>query len=533
MYNGNNIVNLSFTLDKINKIKDDLINNYFFISDFLKEKKHKSIDRDSTEKIITIQSKLDIAMNFSISKIEFILLELRKKIKTNSSATNKISINDEFVSPGHIDEIENDFIAKTNSIEDAKFFSDLDFSDFESEKDRIENTINNSKRNADKSFQDEKNNINITPEEILFFGEKLNDIETKMRLDIDQLKMDSKFISEINDNLMLQMQNMSPKPGHDNSAYETNAFYLALEKNLGQIIAKIDDINTNMSSINILSEKIDRLTSKNPQTNDYSTQDENDFSNKIISLQRENDLYKRKFISSIEELEMLKRQSHEDNFHFKNNDDYLMNTSKKLENLEAIISNQISDFQDIEYERDELLKLFENKILDLKKKLNEKEIRLNELEFRNPANNSQNYDDKYLHSNNDYYSLLLKIEDKLNNLSTNFVNKNDFELAKLDNSKKSEEFSKIENDLKESYAKLDKFISVNDGHLYKDIHNTPIDTKPIKLENNEKNNIIKEQYFVDSDLENNLIEDLEVNINQLRQFERFLLDFNFEIDKFK
>lgn len=540
MYNDNSVVNLSLNLEKINKIKEDLVNNYFFISDFLEEKKHKSIDRHSMDKIITIQSKLDVAMNFSISKIDFILLELAKKIQINSSSIKKNTINDEFVSPGYIEELGNDFTAEKNSSNDAKFFSDLDFSDFETEKERIENVITEQKRENNEYSNDERNNINITPEEILFFGERIDDIETKMRTDIDKLKMDNKFISDINDNLMLQMQNVSSRENSNNFSYETNSFYLSLEKNLEKIVSKIDDVNTNMSNINILSEKLDRLIEFSQQEIDSGDPEENHLSNKIISLQKENDLYKRKFISSIEELELLKKQSHDDNFHFKNNEDYLMNTSKKLENLEAIISNQISDFQDIESERDKLVKLFENKILDLKNKLNEKETKLNELEFQNPNDNHSDHDNSQL--DNNHYSLLLKIEDKLNNLSTDFVNKNDLayvnenEIEKIINhidQKNNEGFLKIQKDLKEAYEKLDKSISIKDDYLYNSIDDNSIDAKPIKLENIEKNNIIKEQYFVDSNLENNLIDDLESNINQLRQFEKFLIDFNFEIDRFK
>lgn len=540
MYNDNSVVNLSFNLEKINKIKEDLVNNYFFISDFLEEKKHKSIDRHSMDKIITIQSKLDVAMNFSISKIDFILLELAKKIQINSSSIKKNTINDEFVSPGYIEELGNDFNAEKNSSNDAKFFSDLDFSDFETEKERIENVITEQKRANNEYSNDERNNINITPEEILFFGERIDDIETKMRTDIDKLKMDNKFISDINDNLMLQMQNVSSRANSNNFSYETNSFYLSLEKNLEKIVSKIDDVNNNMSNINILSEKLDRLIEFSQQEIDSGDPEENHLSNKIISLQKENDLYKRKFISSIEELELLKKQSHDDNFHFKNNEDYLMNTSKKLENLEAIISNQISDFQDIESERDKLVKLFENKILDLKNKLNEKETKLNELEFQNPNDNHSDHDNSQL--DNNHYSLLLKIEDKLNNLSTDFVNKNDLayvnenEIEKIINhidQKNNEGFLKIQKDLKEAYEKLDKSISIKDDYLYNTIDDNSIDAKPIKLENIEKNNIIKEQYFVDSNLENNLIDDLESNINQLRQFEKFLIDFNFEIDRFK
>lgn len=542
MYNDNSVINLSFNLDKINKIKDDIINNYFFISDFLEDKKSKVIDRDSMDKVVAIQSKLDVAMNFSISKIDFILLELSKKIKLDNENINKISTNNEFTSRGYIDEMGDDFIAKKKSVSDANFFSDLDFSDFDTEKERIENTLNKKKEKNSRHSEDKKNDINISPEEILFFGERLDDIETKMKSDIEQLKMDNKFISDINDNLMLQMQSVAAKPYSDNFAYENNSFYLSLEKKLEEIVSKIDDINANLLNINILSEKIDKFVEYTQSKNNIDSPHNNHLSDKIVSLQKENDLYKRKFISSIQELETLKKQSHDDNFYFKNSDDNLMNTSKKLENLEAIISNQISDFRDIEFERDELVKLFENKILDLKTKLIEKETKLNELEFNSSNIPLVNYDNSSLHSNEDYYSLLLKIENKLNNLDRDFINKSGLEHAKENETEKiinyidqknSEGFLKIQNDLKESYEKLDKTISSKDSYLYNNRNRDSINEKPIKLENLEKNNIIKEQYFVDNILEDNLIDDLEGNINQLRQFEKFLIDFDFEIDRFK
>ncbi|MEG1010182.1 MAG: hypothetical protein RSF67_10300, partial [Clostridia bacterium] len=427
MNNDSLNTNITFNINKVKKIKDDLINNYFFISDFLEAKKQKITDKNLLIKIASIQSKLDFAMNFSISKIDVAISELIVA-KENEVISDKQSINHEFFSPGNITAINKEFDEEPISKNDSNFFAGLDFSDFESSDDILlkkrkiieipddDNLETDNKSNTTSSFQTQ---TNVSSDDILFIDGKINDVETRIKSDIDQLKMDNKFISDINDGLMLQIQNLTSRPiSNNNEIFENNTLYLTIERNLENIINKINELEANVLKIDNLGQKIDNLIQTNSEikVND----DTSELEEKIANLKNENELYKKKFLNSIRELEILKSQSNEDKFYNKNNEDYLINTSKKLENLEHIISNQIDDFQGIESERQELIKLFENKISDLQKRLNEKDIILNDAERL--AHNNLSIQKSELEN---YFSLLLKIEEKLNNLNINTLKRDD------------------------------------------------------------------------------------------------------------
>ncbi|MEG0992179.1 MAG: hypothetical protein RSE26_03125 [Malacoplasma sp.] len=624
----NDTLNTSTSLNNINKvkkIKDDLINNYFFISDFLEAKKLKWSDENLINKIASIQSRLDFAMNFSITKIDSIISDLVIE-QENEKTRNKQSINHDFFSPGNITVLNDEAKEEVVSKNDANFLSNLDFSDFQSIDDilmkkrkivEIVDDENLELSSKSKNNSNTQSDTNVLPDDILFIDGKINDVEARIKVDIDQLKMENKFISDINDGLMVQLQNLTSRPiPNNNEVFETNTLYLNIEQNLENIIWKINELENNVLKIDHLGKKIDDFIQPSSEVK-IVDDNSSELKDKINHLKKENDLYKRKFLSSINELETLKSQAAETSFHYKSNEDYIMNTSKKLANLENIISNQIDDFEDIEAERNELVKLFENKIFDLQNRLNEKDYMLYNAE--SPSTNESAIPKAELEN---YFSLLLTIEDKLNNLNKNTLKKDDLNSLK-DNlvvdredethkimdylhQKNNENFLKIKEDFIESYERINKSMSIKDNEIKvvesvdKNILNDDLKSKDwsklekgqegifdddkqfnndvlennswdsnfdnidsfneeindknnsnnnqdfsedisennlsddnsIKWENAEKNNIIKEQSLDERILENNLIDDLETNINKLREFEKFLIDLSFEIDKF-
>ncbi|MEG1353654.1 MAG: hypothetical protein RSC65_01650 [Malacoplasma sp.] len=624
----NDTLNTSTSLNNINKvkkIKDDLINNYFFISDFLEAKKLKWSDENLINKIASIQSRLDFAMNFSITKIDSIISDLVIE-QENEKTRNKQSINHDFFSPGNISVLNDEAKEEVVSKNDANFLSNLDFSDFQSIDDilmkkrkivEIVDDENLELSSKSKNNSNTQSDTNVLPDDILFIDGKINDVEARIKVDIDQLKMENKFISDINDGLMVQLQNLTSRPiPNNNEVFETNTLYLNIEQNLENIIWKINELENNVLKIDHLGKKIDDFIQPSSEVK-IVDDNSSELKDKINHLKKENDLYKRKFLSSINELETLKSQAAETSFHYKSNEDYIMNTSKKLANLENIISNQIDDFADIEAERNELVKLFENKIFDLQNRLNEKDYMLYNAEL--PSTNESAIPKAELEN---YFSLLLTIEDKLNNLNKNTLKKDDLNSLK-DNlvvdredethkimdylhQKNNENFLKIKEDFIESYERINKSMSIKDNEIKvvesvdKNILNDDLKSKDwsklekgqegifdddkqfnndvlennswdsnfdnidsfneeindknnsnnnqdfsedilennlsndnsIKWENAEKNNIIKEQSLDERILENNLIDDLETNINKLREFEKFLIDLSFEIDKF-
>ncbi|MEG1151137.1 MAG: hypothetical protein RSD51_03525 [Malacoplasma sp.] len=624
----NDTLNTSTSLNNINKvkkIKDDLINNYFFISDFLEAKKLKWSDENLINKIASIQSRLDFAMNFSITKIDSIISDLVIE-QENEKTRNKQSINHDFFSPGNISVLNDEAKEEVVSKNDANFLSNLDFSDFQSIDDilmkkrkivEIVDDENLELSSKSKNNSNTQSDTNVLPDDILFIDGKINDVEARIKVDIDQLKMENKFISDINDGLMVQLQNLTSRPiPNNNEVFETNTLYLNIEQNLENIIWKINELENNVLKIDHLGKKIDDFIQPSSEVK-IVDDNSSELKDKINHLKKENDLYKRKFLSSINELETLKSQAAETSFHYKSNEDYIMNTSKKLANLENIISNQIDDFADIEAERNELVKLFENKIFDLQNRLNEKDYMLYNAE--SPSTNESAIPKAELEN---YFSLLLTIEDKLNNLNNNSLKKDDLNSLK-DNlvvdredethkimdylhQKNNENFLKIKEDFIESYERINKSMSIKDNEIKvvesvdKNILNDDLKSKDwsklekgqegifdddkqfnndvlennswdsnfdnidsfneeindknnsnnnqdfsedilennlsndnsIKWENAEKNNIIKEQSLDERILENNLIDDLETNINKLREFEKFLIDLSFEIDKF-
>lgn len=624
----NDTLNTSTSLNNINKvkkIKDDLINNYFFISDFLEAKKLKWSDENLINKIASIQSRLDFAMNFSITKIDSIISDLVIE-QENEKTRNKQSINHDFFSPGNITVLNDEAKEEVVSKNDANFLSNLDFSDFQSIDDilmkkrkivEIVDDENLELSSKSKNNSNTQSDTNVLPDDILFIDGKINDVEARIKVDIDQLKMENKFISDINDGLMVQLQNLTSRPiPNNNEVFETNTLYLNIEQNLENIIWKINELENNVLKIDHLGKKIDDFIQSSSEVK-IVDDNSSELKDKINHLKKENDLYKRKFLSSINELETLKSQAAETSFHYKSNEDYIINTSKKLANLENIISNQIDDFEDIEAERNELVKLFENKIFDLQNRLNEKDYMLYNAE--SPSTNESAIPKAELEN---YFSLLLTIEDKLNNLNNNSLKKDDLNSLK-DNlvvdredethkimdylhQKNNENFLKIKEDFIESYERINKSMSIKDNEIKvvesvdKNILNDDLKSKDwsklekgqegifdddkqfnndvlennswdsnfdnidsfneeindknnsnnnqdfsedisennlsddnsIKWENAEKNNIIKEQSLDERILENNLIDDLETNINKLREFEKFLIDLSFEIDKF-
>lgn len=499
-------LNINFKIDKVKYDRDLIEKNYLNISDLINNGIKNSLDENLINKLKKIQTNLDNAMNFFYSKVNLIIKSLESKEKMLSNIPKR-SLNNDFISNGNIDSFndqilfndirseltasERDFFA-TNAIKQEPL---SEFEDFEENNNKLLiSNLNNEEKKLEEKKEAQK--IQLSEAKILFFDEKIKEMENKLKNELERVKQTSAMTLSQTDDVMLKLHKLEEiaRSGNPNSNFKDNKYFQNLNSILNSTLLKLENIEKNVANKEekeklLLSsdlEKLNVIKSMNIQMEELK--------NNVNSLSSENAEYKQKIEKYVSDIKKLREKINSSEEYINKTNKNFINNSHKLEDLEKIFSSQILEYEELSKERSELIEGLEGKIYLLKNKLknNENEFEIFKSKLQDQfALLEKQYSDALLEKTNS-----ISFENKNENMDSMFVDKGLF----------AKENSKIDHNEKENIEKINEGIKKLEEQSSNE-NAEPI-TLPYVSENNyydafEKNNHKDESFLDENSFSNN------------------------------
>lgn len=404
-------------IEKIKEKKQRIESNYFNTLNLLNEALKTTSNDQIITNITSRKQKLDLATNTALDTLDRVernlknaLYEIENDIENNNwedfdkarEIANDIdiaaNIDPNFALNTRLEYVKElrdivEYGDISNSANDAQVY------EFESVHNDFESSLDEFNRSVEFESPAEVK-AGLLNDEQYAFEDKLNILEKKLDREIEKLKVQGQTLEEHKDAILNAIHNLeinslqngsifgnnSIKLAENESKYNPELYFAALDKSVNNAVSKLDDMTAKMgNAIAILaSEQVLNLEKISLPLIKSLEITLNNLSSDVSSLKKENSDYRRQLDDCKKIIDSLTQNNREKEMELDSSYRSWLETSRKLSDLEEVILEQSKEIQILDDDKNQIITDLEKKILDtsdfLTQTIYEKEMLMRENE---------------------------------------------------------------------------------------------------------------------------------------------------------